>query len=279
MQVLLVEDDEQTAKGIELMLKSLGHRHNWVSRGEAGAALAMRGTYDVILLDVMLPGIDGYEVLQQLRAAKVKTPVILQSGLVERDKAVQGLSLGVADYLIKPYSKAELSARIRLALERAQAEAANGQAPDKGPKTETPEEPREETPREPQEETPEEPREVAPEEPQEVAPKEPHEVALKEPQEETHREPQQGPQPATRVPERRDSARRNVLRSGQIVYQSGNCVMDCVILNLSDKGAALQPEDALRCPDAFTLMIRDGKTHLCEVCWRYRTKLGVGFVD
>ena len=58
MNVLLVEYDEQTDRGIELMLLSLGHQHNWVTRGEAGASLALRGTYDVFLLDVMLPGID-----------------------------------------------------------------------------------------------------------------------------------------------------------------------------------------------------------------------------
>jgi DNA-binding response OmpR family regulator len=253
MQVLLVEDDEQTAKGIELMLKSLGHRHNWVSRGEAGAALAMRGTYDVILLDVMLPGIDGYEVLQQIRAAGLETPVILQSGLVERDEAIKGLSLGVVDYLIKPYGKAELDARIRAALERARPQAApNGEAPRR-----------------------EAPQEEVQAEAVEEARDEPHEEA----QTEAVEGPRDEPRPATRLPERRHGARGNVIKAGRIVYQAATCVMSCVILNLSDKGAALQPEDALRCPDAFTLKIHNGPSYRCEVCWRYRTKLGVRFLD
>jgi DNA-binding response OmpR family regulator len=220
MNVLLIEDDEQTARGIELMLLSLGYQHNWVTRGEAGAALALRGTYDVVLLDVMLPGIDGYEVLQQIRAAGLETPVILQSGLVERDEAVKGLSLGVVDYLIKPYGKTELAARIDAALARAR----------------------------PAEATP---------------------VGAS----------REAPQPATRVPERRHGARGSVLKAGRIVYRAATCTMDCVVLNLSDQGAALQPEDALRCPDAFTLKIQHGPSYRCEVCWRYRSKLGVRFLD
>jgi hypothetical protein len=55
--------------------------------------------------------------------------------------------------------------------------------------------------------------------------------------------------------------------------------MDCVVLNLSDQGAALQPDDALRCPDAFTLKIQHGPSYRCEVCLRYRSKLGVRFLD
>jgi DNA-binding response OmpR family regulator len=220
MKVLLVEDDEPTAKGIELMLKSLGHEYHWVTHGEAGAALALREAYDVILLDVMLPGIDGYEVLQQLRAAKVETPVILQSGLVEREEAVKGLSLGVADYLIKPYGKTELAARIAAALERAgaakapPAEASRGKAP-----------------------------------------------------------------PPERPPERRDGLRGSMIKAGQILYDSGVFIMDCVVLNLSDTGGALQPADALRCPATFTLKLRGRQSRRCEVCWRYRTKLGVRFLD
>ncbi len=229
MNVLLIEDDEETARGIELMLLSLGHEHNWVSRGEAGAALALRGAYDVVLLDVMLPGIDGYEVLQQIRAAGLETPVILQSGLVERDEAVKGLSLGVVDYLIKPYGKRELAARIDAALARAR--------PAKAPPTHAPSDaPREETPRD---ETP----------------------------------------PAPPVPERRHGIRGSVIKAGRIVYRAATCTMDCVVLNLSDQGAALQPEDALRCPDVFTLKIQHGPSYRCHVCWRYRSKLGVRFLE
>ena len=130
MQVLLIEDDVQTGKSVELMLQSLGYDCQWVEDGETGVVCATRGSFDVILLDIKLPGIDGYEVLQQLHEENVNTPVILQSGLVERDEAVQGLSLGVTDYLIKPYGKAEIAARLEAILERAQHRAAskNGQS-------------------------------------------------------------------------------------------------------------------------------------------------------
>ncbi|MDH3594331.1 MAG: response regulator [Rhodospirillales bacterium] len=228
MNVLLIEDDEETARGIELMLLALGHQHNWVSRGEAGAALALRGTYDLVLLDVMLPGIDGYEVLQQIRAAGLDTPVILQSGLVERDEAVKGLSLGVVDYLIKPYGKKELAARIDAARERARLVTAPPADPPADPSSDAP-------------------REEAP--------------------------------PAPPVPERRRGARGNVIKAGRVVYRAATCTMDCVVLNLSDQGAALQPEDALRCPDVFTLKIQHGPSYRCHVCWRYRSKLGVRFLE
>ena len=108
MRVLLVEDDAATKRSVEMMLASLGYDYDSVDLGEDGVDLAKKTPYDLILLDIMLPGMDGYDVLQQLQDAGVETPVLLQSGLVDRDMAVQGLSLGVDDYLIKPYSKVEL---------------------------------------------------------------------------------------------------------------------------------------------------------------------------
>jgi DNA-binding response OmpR family regulator len=216
MRALLVEDDVQTGKNVELMLRSLGHDCDWVERGEAGVILATTENYDVILLDIMLPGIDGYEVLQQLHQANVDTPVILQTGLVERDAAIQGLGLGVTDYLIKPYGKAEIAARIEAVIERAQHRASSkiGQS-----------------------------------------------------------------QPGEGRKERRRSARISVVKSGQIIYRAATCVMDCVILDLSDHGAALQPEAPHRLPESFRLKIHHGSTHDCTVCWRYRNKLGVRFLD
>ena len=120
MRVLLIEDEARTAESVRLMLTSLGHDCDWAEDGESGAARALSREHDVILLDIMLPGIDGYDVLQQIRSAEVNTPVIMQSGLVERATAVKGLGLGAADYLIKPYGKEELAARMAAALERAQ---------------------------------------------------------------------------------------------------------------------------------------------------------------
>jgi hypothetical protein len=78
---------------------------------------------------------------------------------------------------------------------------------------------------------------------------------------------------------KRRSERHAVIKTGKIVYRAATCVMDSVILNLSDHGAALQPADPLRVPDAFTLKIHFGPTYRCEVCWRYRNKLGVRFLE
>ena len=130
MRILLVEDDAQAAQSIEMMLDALGHSCDAAACGEDGVNLATQQAYDIILLDVMLPEMDGYEVFQRLKAAKVEAPVLLQSGLVERDRAIEGLSLGVHDYLIKPYGKLELAARMEAALERASGKAqkrVNGQ--------------------------------------------------------------------------------------------------------------------------------------------------------
>ena len=118
MNVLLIEDDEQTARGIELMLLALGHQHNWVSRGEAGAALALRGTYDVVLLDVMLPGISGLEVAQSLRQTGRIEPIVMISAKDRTADAIAGLDAGADDYVTKPFDLDEVLARVRGALRR-----------------------------------------------------------------------------------------------------------------------------------------------------------------
>ena len=80
--------------------------------------------------------------------------------------------------------------------------------------------------------------------------------------------------------ERRRLPRKKTIRSGKIIYQSATCVMGCTILNLSDGGAAIRPDDQyFCCPTKFTLEIRDSGAVNCEVCWRDGDKLGVRFVD
>ena len=113
MRVLLVEDDSSTAKSIEMMLKSEGYICDCTDLGEDGLEIGKIYDYDLIVLDLMLPDIDGYEVLRRLRAAKVKTPILILSGLTEPDKKVKGLGFGADDYLTKPFDKAELIARIQ----------------------------------------------------------------------------------------------------------------------------------------------------------------------
>ena len=118
MRVLLVEDDSATAKSIEMMLKSEGYVCDCTDLGEDGLEIGKLYDYDLIVLDLMLPDIDGYEVLRRLRAAKVQTPILILSGLTEPDQKVKGLGFGADDYLTKPFDKDELVARIQAIVRR-----------------------------------------------------------------------------------------------------------------------------------------------------------------
>ncbi len=118
MRVLLVEDDTATAKSIELMLKSEGYICDSTDLGEDGLEIGKLYDYDIIILDLMLPDIDGYEVLRRLRAARVNTPILILSGLSELDNKIKGLGFGADDYLTKPFDKRELIARIQAIVRR-----------------------------------------------------------------------------------------------------------------------------------------------------------------
>ena len=118
MRVLLVEDDKSTSKSIELKLKSEGMIVDATELGEDGLEIGKLYDYDIIILDLMLPDMDGYEVLKKLRAAKVTTPVLILSGLSQPDKKIKGLGFGADDYLTKPFDQKELSARIHAIVRR-----------------------------------------------------------------------------------------------------------------------------------------------------------------
>ena len=105
MRVLLVEDDAAISKSIELMLKSEGFVCDTTDLGEDGLEIGKIYDYDIIILDLMLPDIDGYEVLRRLRAARVKTPILILSGLSELDNKLKGLGFGADDYITKPFDK------------------------------------------------------------------------------------------------------------------------------------------------------------------------------
>ncbi len=118
MRILLVEDDSSTAKSIELMLKTESFVVDSTDLGEDGLEIGKLYDYDLIILDLMLPDIDGYEVLRRLRSARVTTPVLILSALTEPDSKVKGLGFGADDYLTKPFDKAELIARIHAIVRR-----------------------------------------------------------------------------------------------------------------------------------------------------------------
>src|SRR6201999_4337249 len=113
MRVLLVEDDSSTAKAIELSLASEGIICDTTELGEEGLEIGKIYDYDIITLDLMLPDIDGYEVLRRFRAAKINTPILIISGLSGPDQKIKGLGYGADDYLTKPFNKGELIARIQ----------------------------------------------------------------------------------------------------------------------------------------------------------------------
>ena len=123
MRVLLIEDDSATAQSIELMLKSENFNVYTTDLGEEGVDLGKLYDYDIILLDLNLPDMSGYEVLRTLRVAKVKTPILILSGLAGIEDKVKGLGFGADDYLTKPFHKDELVARIHAIVRRSKGHA------------------------------------------------------------------------------------------------------------------------------------------------------------
>ena len=213
MRVLQVEDNTSTARSVELMLKAQGHACETADCGEDALRLVQENSYDLILLDVMLPDIDGYEVLKRIQGWGVDTPVLIQSGLV--DDEVERGALGMVDSLAKPFDAATLQKRIEAIVGRDQANKAG------------------------------------------------EDNAIK----------------VDAKPDRRGVQRARTIKSGLIAYNLSQCDMDCLVLSLSDTGAALQPLDTLNIPDDFILKIKDGAVHKCQVCWRHGNKIGVRFID
>ena len=120
MRVLLVEDDPTTQQSVTMMLESASMVVDATDLGEDGLDLGKLYDYDIIVLDLMLPDMDGIDVLRRLRDARVKTPVLILSGLTESENKVKGLGTGADDYLTKPFNKDELIARIQAIVRRSQ---------------------------------------------------------------------------------------------------------------------------------------------------------------
>jgi two-component system cell cycle response regulator CtrA len=123
MRVLLVEDDPATAQSLQMMLESEKMVVDATDLGEDGLEIGKLYDYDIIILDLMLPDIDGIEVLRRLRDARVETPVLILSGLTDANDKVKGLGTGADDYLTKPFNKAELMARIQAIVRRSKGHA------------------------------------------------------------------------------------------------------------------------------------------------------------
>ena len=113
MRILLIEDDRSTSESIQLMLKSRALNVYATDLGEEGVELGKLDDYDVIVCDLKLPDISGFDVIKALRTAKVGTPILVLSGNTFVDAKVKALALGADDYLIKPFHRDELVARIQ----------------------------------------------------------------------------------------------------------------------------------------------------------------------
>lgn len=118
MRVLIIEDEVRIADFLDRGLRAEGHFCVIANDGESGLSLALEGDFDLLLLDLMLPGIHGHEVCQQLRINKVNTPLIILSAMDSLEDVIAGLRMGADDYMTKPFSFEELLARIETVMRR-----------------------------------------------------------------------------------------------------------------------------------------------------------------
>ena len=123
MRVLLIEDDSSVAQSIELMLKSESFNVYTTDLGEEGVDLGRLYDYDIIMLDLNLPDMSGFDVLRSLRVSKVKTPILILSGMASIEHKVKGLGYGADDYMTKPFHKTELIARVHAIVRRSRGHA------------------------------------------------------------------------------------------------------------------------------------------------------------
>lgn len=120
MRVLIIEDHEPTANTLAAILRSENYVCDITGCGQDGFEDARHCEYDLLVLDIMLPDMDGYDILRRLRAVQVSTPVLILSGLSETDDKIKGLLSGADDYLTKPFNRDEFKARVRAIIRRSQ---------------------------------------------------------------------------------------------------------------------------------------------------------------
>lgn len=123
MRILIVEDDPKLARSLSLGLNPAGFSTEWAADGEQGLHAALLGKFDALLVDLMMPVLDGLSLIERLRNAKVNTPVLILSAKRSVDQRVEGLQAGGDDYLVKPFAFVELLARLQALIRRAAAPA------------------------------------------------------------------------------------------------------------------------------------------------------------
>lgn len=124
MRILITEDDATLAEALQFSLKQCGYAVDWVSNGGAADEALKDDVFGLLILDLGLPKLDGFEVLRRLRRRNPALPVLILSGREDPEEKVLGLDLGADDYLVKPFSLSELQARVRALLRRRQGNAA-----------------------------------------------------------------------------------------------------------------------------------------------------------
>jgi two-component system cell cycle response regulator CtrA len=118
MRVLLVEDDATAARAVAMMLRGHGAIVDQTDTGEEALELSRHYDYDIVVLDLLLPDMEGFEVVRRMRSARVETPVLILSGLNRPNAKVKGFGMGADDYITKPFDKDELIARIQAVIRR-----------------------------------------------------------------------------------------------------------------------------------------------------------------
>jgi two-component system cell cycle response regulator CtrA len=118
MRVLLVEDDLTTSRAVTMMLRGIGAIVDQTDTGEEALELVRHYDYDIVVLDLLLPDMEGYEVVRRMRGARLETPVLILSGLARPQAKVKGFGMGADDYITKPFDKEELVARIQAVIRR-----------------------------------------------------------------------------------------------------------------------------------------------------------------
>ena len=118
MRALLVEDDQAVANGLAMMLGSDGVVVDRAETGEEAFDLVRHYDYDIVILDLMLPDMEGFEVVRRMRSSRISTPVLVLSGLTAAQSKVKAFGVGADDYLTKPFDRAELTARVQAVVRR-----------------------------------------------------------------------------------------------------------------------------------------------------------------
>lgn len=227
MRVLFVDDDEGVSQSVEAGLRNKGHTCQITGSGGEAISLAKQNDYDIVVLDVALPDMDGCHVVRRFKMEEIDTPILLQTGFADGELTAEAASLGIEEILNKPFSVAELIERIEATVFY------------------------------------DEPAETA------AAPAPEAEAATGQDAGQDLGAEQDGD-------ERRRQVRHELIEAALIT--DGHDPIACVILNMSEGGAALELVEEGDCPDVFTLQQLDGPERRCEVRWRKGELLGIAFV-